>query len=168
MLEVQEKIVKIGGIVIPGQVVSQEFDNAAMIDDVKDKAGNVKKNQATGYDAGKMTISIKFEDTKSATALEQVKTVERIFKKYKQKKPNLIKVVSSHAAAMGFSKVYFKRFSTKKSTSESTIIGTVELLSPVIVGLKVKKKSSKKSSKKNSSKKNKSKKNSKKSPANAK
>ncbi len=47
MLLVQDKVVKLGGVLLYGQVQSIEISAEASIDDIKPKKGKTKKNQPT-------------------------------------------------------------------------------------------------------------------------
>lgn len=110
-------------------------------------------------------IDILLEDTKTATTLEQLTEMQRLFKPYGQDKPKLLPIVNEDCAVRGITKVYFKNLTSKKVISESKRIASLELWAPDIAGIKVKKKTTKKKTTKKSTKKSKSKKSKSKSPA---
>lgn len=153
MLLKVDKIVKLGGMQISGQVRSIAIEETASIDDIKDKDGNVKKNQPTGYEPAKVTIEVTLESTKSKSASQMLKDMQRIFKAYRQKKSKLLRIVNSDCAARGISKVFFERLSSSKNVSESSISATLELRAPSIAGIKVVKKKKKKAASKKGKKK---------------
>lgn len=166
MLLVQDKVCKLGGVQLPGQVTKIEINEDATIDEAKGDDKKTTKTQSIGYEPAAVTITILFEDTKKKKVAEQIEDVQRLFKKKKQKKPKLMKFSAGKiASTRGISKVYFKNFYTLHPTDRSTIEGKIELLGPSIAGIKVKKKSKKKTSAKKTSK---SKKSTAKSPANSK
>ena len=152
MLYVQEKVVKLGGIYLEGQVTSVEVQEAGSVYVAQDEKGRYKKSQPVGYENAKVMIDILLEDTKTATTLEQLTEMQRLFKPYGQDKPKLLPIVNEDCAVRGITKVYFKNLTSKKVISESKRI-------------KVKKKTTKKKTTKKSTKKSKSKKSKSKSPA---
>ena len=154
MLFSVDKIMKLGGKRLHGQVTSVEVDEEASIDDIKKKNQKTKKNQPTGY------------EEKGTEVSEMITTLQRLFRPYKQKKAKLLKIENSDCNRRGIKKVYFKKLTTTNEISQSYQTATLELLAPVFAGIKVKKASAKKK-KSNSNKKgkNKSKKSSSKSPA---
>lgn len=85
-------------------------------------------------------IDILLEDTKTATTLDQLKEMQRLFKAYGQDEPKLLTIVNEDCAARGITKVYFKNFTSKKVISESKRIASLELWAPDIAGIKVVKK----------------------------
>lgn len=166
MLYVQDKIMKLNGKVIAGQVGSVEIDESANIQEKTDKQGRVKKTQAVGYNSSKIDVTIILEDTKEQTSLQQLQALEKLFRATKQENPKAMKIVNEDCAARGINKVYIKDFKSKYIISESKRTATLELRVPGTASLHVLKKvkgSSASSSKKK--KKSKSKKSKDKSPA---
>ena len=139
MLLVQDKVVKLGGVLLYGQVQSIEISAEASIDDIKPKKGKTKKNQPTGYEAAKVRIEVLLEETKKKTTVEMLQEMQRLFKKHGQKRAKLLKIVNKDCAARGISKVYFQSLTSTKVISESSRTVSLELLAPRIAGLKVKK-----------------------------
>lgn len=166
MLYVHEKVAKLGGVYLGGQVSHVEVQEASTIYVSQDDKGKVKKTQPVGYDNAKVMIDITLEDTPSQTTIEQLTDMQRLFKTYGQTKAKLFAIVNEDCAARGITQVYFKSLTSKNVISESKRIAALELWAPKIAGIKVvkKKKTKKKSSKKKSSK-SKSKKSRSKSPA---
>ena len=94
MLYVQEKVVKLGGIYLEGQVTSVEVQEAGSVYVAQDEKGRYKKSQPVGYENAKVMIDILLEDTKTATTLEQLTEMQRLFKPYGQDKPKLLPIVN--------------------------------------------------------------------------
>lgn len=158
-------IMRVGGIYLEGQVTSVEVQEAGSVYVAQDEKGRYKKSQPVGYENAKVMIDILLEDTKTATTLEQLTEMQRLFKPYGQDKPKLLPIVNEDCAVRGITKVYFKNLTSKKVISESKRIASLELWAPDIAGIKVKKKTTKKKTTKKSTKKSKSKKSKSKSPA---
>ncbi len=140
MLFIQDKVVKLGGKTLCGQVQSVEISAEAGIDDVEQKNGKVRKNQPTGYEASKVSIEILLEDTEGKKTIEMIREMQRLFKKEKQKRAKLLRIVNEDCAARGISTVYFKSFTSTNVISESRRTAMLELLAPKIAGIQVKKK----------------------------
>lgn len=109
MLYVQEKVVKLGGIYLEGQVTSVEVQEAGSVYVAQDEKGRYKKSQPVGYENAKVMIDILLEDTKTATTLEQLTEMQRLFKPYGQDKPKLLPIVNEDCAVRGITKVYLYR-----------------------------------------------------------
>ena len=167
MLYVKDKIMKLNGKVLAGQVGSVEIEESGNIQEKTDKKGRIKKTQAVGYNSSKVYVNIILEDTKDQTCLQQLQSLEKIFRATKQKNPKSMKVVNEDCAARGINKVYIKDFKSKYIVSESKRTATLELAVPGTASLHVLKKvkGSSSSSSKKKKKNNKSKKNKNKSPA---
>lgn len=140
MLYVTDKVAKLGGIYLGGEVTSIEIEEAANIYTAQDEKGKIKTTQPNGYEQAKVTIDILLEDTKKETTLDQVRNMQRLFKAPGQANAKLFKIVNEDCAARGISKVYFKSFTTKKVIAESKRIASLELLAPKIAGVKLRKK----------------------------
>ena len=80
MLYVQDKVVKLGGVYLKGQVTSVEVQEAGSVYVAQDEKGRFKKSQPVGYENAKVMIDILLEDTKKATTLEQLTEMQRLFK----------------------------------------------------------------------------------------
>ena len=127
MLYVQDKVLKLGGIYLGGQVTSVEIQEAGSVYVAQDEKG---KSQPVGYENAKVIVDILLEDTKTATTLEQLAEMQGLFKAYGQDKPALMGIVNEDCAARGISSVYFKGFTSKKVISESKRIVSLELWAP--------------------------------------
>lgn len=104
MLYVQEKVVKLGGIYLEGQVTSVEVQEAGSVYVAQDEKGRYKKSQPVGYENAKVMIDILLEDTKTATTLEQLTEMQRLFKPYGQDKPKLLPIVNEDCAVRGITR----------------------------------------------------------------
>lgn len=139
MLYVQDKVLKLGGVYLGGQVTSVEVQEAGSVYVAQDEKGRYTKSQPVGYENAKVMVDILLEDTKTATTLEQLAEMQGLFKAYGQDKPNLMSIVNEDCAARGISSVYFKGFTSKKVISESKRIVSLELWAPDTAEIQVKK-----------------------------
>lgn len=130
MLYIHEKVAKLGGILLGGQVSSVEIQESAAIYVAQDDKGQTKKTQPVGYDNAKVLIDIILEDSQEATSLEQLAAMQQLFRAGGQERAKLIPIVNEDCAACGIFQVYFKSLSAKKVISESKRIVSLELWSP--------------------------------------
>lgn len=169
MLYIGDKVAKLGGKILGGEVTSVEIQESASLYTAQDDKGRTKKTQAVGYENSKVVITMILESTKKKSSLKQMKEIEALFRKHGQKKPKMMRIVNEDCSARGIKKVYFKDFTTKKVISESKRVATLELLVPGTASTTVSKKSKKSSKSKKSggksSSNSKSKKSTSKSPA---
>lgn len=137
MLYVHEKVAKLGGVYLGGQVSSVEIQEAATIYVAQDDKGKVKQTQPVGYENAKVLIDIILEDDPEKTAIEQLTEMERLFKAPGQDRAKLFAIVNEDCAARGISEVYFKSLSSKQIISESKRIASLELWAPKTAEIKV-------------------------------
>lgn len=155
MLYVTEKTAKLGGVYLPGQVVSIEIQSSANIYTQQNKKGKITKMQPSGYEQAKVTIEIVLEATSSKSVDAQLKSIQSLFRAHKQKNAKKMKIVNSQCKSSGISQVYFKGIISVQEISYSKMSVSLELWAPKIAGIKVKKKkSAKKTTKKKKTKKN--------------
>lgn len=140
MLIVQEKLVKLGGVKLSGQVKSIDITEAATIENIEDDKGKTKASQPTGYEAAKITVEFILEDSRTMTQEEQIGALQQLFHPYGQAKAKLLQITNDDCAARGISKVYFQQLTTKNVIAESGRTATLELLAPVIGKIRLKKK----------------------------
>lgn len=89
MLFIEDEIIKLGGVILSGQVKSVEITQEATIDEIEDDKGQKKASQPVGYGAAKITIDFILEDGSKST-LEQIADMQRLFKDYSGAKDNYL------------------------------------------------------------------------------
>mgnify|MGYP001229435331 CR=1 FL=1 len=107
MLFIEDEIIKLGGVILSGQVKSVEITQEATIDEIEDDKGQKKASQPVGYGAAKITIDFILEDGSKST-LEQIADMQRLFKDYGQTAARLLPIVNEDCSARGITEVYFK------------------------------------------------------------
>lgn len=126
MLYVTDKMIQLSGVVIPGQVKKIEITQAATIDEVQDDNNVTLGYQPTGYELAKISVEIILEPTPEQTFLEQLATIQLLFRPAGQTEPKVLELVNSQAAAHNITQVYFKRISSFKKTESSYGTATLE------------------------------------------
>jgi len=134
MLFIEDEIMKIGGVVLSGQVKSVEITQEAKIDEIEDDKGQTKASQPIGYGAAKVTVDFILEDGSKST-LEQIADMQRLFKDYGQTAARLLPVVNEDCSARGITEVYFKSLGTKSVTSSSGRTASLVLETPMIAAI---------------------------------
>lgn len=134
MLFIEDEIIKLGGVVLSGQVKSVEITQEATIDEIEDDKGQTKASQPTGYGAAKITVDFILEDGSKST-LEQIADMQRLFKDYGQTAARLLPVVNEDCSARGITEVYFKSLGTKSVTASSGRTASLVLETPTIASI---------------------------------
>jgi hypothetical protein len=139
---VEDQLVKVNGIVLPGLLKSIEVKESAMIDEQKVEGSSAKPKQATGYEDAKINIELILDDTPSQTKYQRLAVVRAIFRKPGQTVPKPIPIVSEDTAAHGIEKVLFKGISHKAENKNGQLPVTLEFWEYVPQTIKTTKKSS--------------------------
>lgn len=158
MLYITDNIIKLGSVMLPGQVQSVNIQESANIYTTQDDKGATSAAQPRGYDVSKVTVEVVLEATSTQTVEQMIRVYQALFKKSGQTSATKRAIVNADCAAHGITSVYFKSFETKNVVSESKVTASLELWSPNILAVTVTKTSKKKKSKKKKSSKKKTKK----------
>ena len=110
MIYVEDELIKLNGVVLPGLVKSIEVIETAKVDEQEVEGSATKPKQATGYEDAKVNIELIIDDTPSQT-------------KYQQPIP----IISEDTAAHGVEKVIFKKLSHKGENKRGQLTATLEL-----------------------------------------
>lgn len=110
MIYVEDQLVKVNGVVLPGLVKKIEVKEAAKIDEQEVEGSAVKPKQAVGYEDAKITVELILDDTPTRTKYQALEIVRAIFRKPGQTVPQPIPIVSEDTAVHGIDKVLFKGF----------------------------------------------------------
>lgn len=108
MIYVEDELVKVNGVVLPGLVKKIEVKESAQIDEQEVEGSAAKPKQAVGYEDAKITIELILDDTPSRTKYEALAAVRAIFRKPGQTVPQPIPIISEDTAVHGIDKVLFK------------------------------------------------------------
>lgn len=126
MIYVEDQLVKVNGVVLPGLVKSIEVKESAKIDEQEVEGSATKPKQATGYEDAKITVELILDDTPKRTKYQALETVRAIFRKPGQTVPKPIPIVSEDTAKHGIDKVLFKGFSHKAEAKKEQITVSLE------------------------------------------
>lgn len=126
MIYVEDKVVKVNGVVLPGLVKSIEVKESAKIDEQEVEGSATKPKQATGYEDAKITVELILDDTPARTKYQALETVRAIFRKPGQTVPQPIPIISEDTAKHGIDKVLFKGFSHKAEAKKEQITVSLE------------------------------------------
>ena len=126
MIYVEDQLVKVNGVVLPGLVKSIEVKESAKIDEQEVEGSATKPKQATGYEDAKITVELILDDTPTRTKYQALETVRAIFRKPGQTVPQPIPIVSEDTAKHGIDKVLFKVFSHKAEAKKEQITVSLE------------------------------------------
>ena len=132
MIYVEDELIKLNGVVLPGLVKSIEVIETAKVDEQEVEGSATKVNievpkQATGYEDAKVNIELIIDDTPSQTKYQRYATLRAIFRSPGQSVPQPIPIVSEDTAAHGVEKVIFKKLSHKGENKRGQLTATLEL-----------------------------------------
>ena len=126
MIFVEDQLVKVNGVVLPGLVKSIEVKESAQIDEQEVEGSATKPKQATGYEDAKVNIELILDDTPNATKYQRLETLRAIFRKPGQSVPQPIPIISEATAQHGIEKVLFKGLSHKAEAKKQQLTVSLE------------------------------------------
>lgn len=126
MIYVEDQLVKVNGVVLPGLVKSIEVTEAAKVDEQEVEGSAAKPKQATGYEDAKVNIELILDDTAAGTKHQRLEALRAIFRKSGQTVPQPIPIVSQDTAAHGIDKVIFKSLRHKVESKKDQLAVTLE------------------------------------------
>lgn len=126
MIYVEDQLVKVNGVVLPGLVKSIEVKESAKIDEQEVEGSAAKPKQATGYEDAKVNIELIIDDTTTQTKYERLATLRALFRKPGQSVPQPIPIVCEDTAKHGIDKVLFKGLTHKAEAKRGQIAVTLE------------------------------------------
>lgn len=126
MIYVEDQLVKVNGVVLPGLVKSIEVKESAQIDEQEVEGSAAKPKQAVGYEDAKITVELILDDTPTRTKYEALEAIRAIFRKPGQTVPQPIPIVSEDTAKHGIDKVLFKGFSHKAEAKKDQLSVSLE------------------------------------------
>lgn len=126
MIYVEDQIVKLNGVVLPGLVKSIEVKESAQIDEQEVEGSATKPKQAVGYEDAKVNIELIVDDTPTQTKYQRLESVRALFRKPGQTVPQPIPIVSEDTAKHGIDKVLFKGISHKAEAKKEQLAVTLE------------------------------------------
>ena len=145
MIYVEDQLVKVNGVVLPGLVKSIEVTETAQVDEQEVEGSAAKPKQATGYEDAKVIIELILDDTASATKHQRLEVLRSVFRKSGQTVPQPIPIVSENTAAHGVDKVIFKSLRHKAESKKSQLAVTLEFWEYIPQTIKASKSSGKSS-----------------------
>jgi hypothetical protein len=127
MIYVEDELIKLNGVVLPGLVKSIEVIETAKVDEQEVEGSATKPKQATGYEDAKVNIELIIDDTPSQTKYQREATLRAMLRAPGQSVPQPIPIISEDTAAHGVEKVIFKKLSHKGENKRGQLTATLEL-----------------------------------------
>ena len=127
MIYVEDELIKLNGVVLPGLVKSIEVIETAKVDEQEVEGSATKPKQATGYEDAKVNIELIIDDTPSQTKYQRYATLRAIFRSPGQSVPQPLPIISEDTAAHGGERVIFKKLSHQGENKRGQLTATLEL-----------------------------------------
>ncbi len=121
MIIADDEFVKIDGVLLDGIFKSIEVTGGALVEEVEVEGKGKKPKQATGYEDCKVTIDIILYDDDKKSKIEKLTSIQDLFRKKGQAKPNVYSIVNEHISTRGINKVIFKDLSSKETNKSDQI-----------------------------------------------
>lgn len=151
MIFLDDSLVKIGGIILPGIVKSLEVKSDALVEEQEVEGSSAKPKQAIGYEDAKVTIELILEDGEAITKEDKLRTIQSLFRKSNQEKPEIHELINEHTAIRGITKVILKSMTTKETNKKEELTVSIELWEYIAATITAVKKSSSNSNRTNNS-----------------
>lgn len=126
MIFIEDELVKLNGVVLPGLVKKIEVKESALIDEQEVEGSAARPKQAVGYEDAKVNIELVIDDTMTQTKYQRLATLRAIFRKPGQSVPQPIPIVSEATAAHGIDKVLFKGITHVAESKREQLSATLE------------------------------------------
>lgn len=126
MIFVEDQLVKVGGVVLPGLVKKIEVTGDAKIDEQEVEGSATKPKQAVGYEDSKVTIELILDDTPARGKYQALDIIRAIFRKPGQNVPEPISIISEDTAAHGIDKVLFKHIGHTYNVKTDQLVVSLE------------------------------------------
>ena len=126
MIFVEDQLVKVGGVVLPGLVKKIEVTGDAKIDEQEVEGSATKPKQAVGYEDAKVTIELILDDTPARGKYQALDIIRAIFRKPGQNVPEPISIISEDTAAHGIDKVLFKHIGHTYNVKTDQLVVSLE------------------------------------------
>lgn len=146
MIFLDDSLIKIGGIILPGIVKSLEVKSDALVEEQEVEGSSAKPKQAIGYEDAKVIIELILEDGETITKEDKLRTIQNLFRKSNQEKPEIHELINEHTAVRGITKVIFKSMTTKETNKKEELTVSIELWEYIAATITAIKKSSSNSS----------------------
>lgn len=127
MIYVEDELIKLNGVVLPGLIKSIEVTETAKVDEQEVEGSATKPKQATGYEDAKVNIELIIDDTPTQTKYERYAVLRAIFRIPGQSVPQPIPMVSEDTAAHGIEHVIFKKLTHKSENKKGQLMANLEL-----------------------------------------
>jgi hypothetical protein len=127
MIYVEDELIKLNGVVLPGLVKSIEVIETAKVDEQEVEGSATKPKQATGYEDAKVNIELIIDDTPSQTKYQRYATLRSLVPSPAKRIAQPIPIISEDTAAHGVEKVIFKKLSHKGENKRGQLTATLEL-----------------------------------------
>lgn len=127
MIYIEDQLIKLGGVVLPGLVKSIEVTETARVDEQEVEGSAARPKQATGYEDAKVNIELVIDDTPSETKYQRYATLRSVFRVPGQAVPQPVSIVSEDTAAHGIERVIFKKLTHKGENKKGQITASLEL-----------------------------------------
>lgn len=126
MIIMEDKSVKVGGVVLPGLVKKIEVAATAAVDEVEVEGAPVKPKQAVGYEDSRVKIELILDATAGESLQNKIVKINNLFRKKAQEIPQPMVIVSKATSAAHIDKVIFEKLTVTNDNKTDQAAATLE------------------------------------------
>lgn len=123
---VEDKYVKLGGVVLPGVFKNIEITQEAAVDEIEVEGAAVKPKQAVGYEDATIKLELIVDASPGQTADAKIAKLNSLFRKKGQEIPQPTDIVCKDTTSAGISKVIFQKLNVKQTNKSDQYAVTLE------------------------------------------
>lgn len=122
----EDKAIKVGGVVLPGVLKKCEVTAEASIDEIEVEGSAVRPKQAVGYEDVKIKVELIVDATANETIDGKLAKINKVFHPPGQLVPQPLVLVCKEASAAGVGKVLFKNLTYTFTNKSNEYAVTLE------------------------------------------
>ena len=127
MILQEDKLIRLGGVTLPGLTKKLEITTSARIDEAEVEGSPIKPKQAVGYEDAKIIVELIIDDTSGERAIRKLERIQQLYRSGGAKKPSPVAIVCKEASAAGVDKVLIKDCKITKNNKSGQYAVTLEL-----------------------------------------
>lgn len=123
---IEDKAVKVGGVVLPGLVKSLEITQEAAVDEIEVEGSAVKPKQAVGYEDAAIKLELIVDAAATRSAEDNVSAIYALFRAKGQEIPQPTTLICKETVTAGIGQVIFQKVTAKSTNKNDQYAVTLE------------------------------------------
>ena len=137
MIFIDDKTIKVGGVILPGIIKSIEVDGEIIYEEIEVEGRTDKPKQVTGYSDGKLYIEVVLHGETEDEVINKLTTIQNIFRKPASTVPSVYNIVHKHINLRNINNIVFRKLNTKEASGKGyNISASLEFLEYIPIDIK--------------------------------